>query len=109
METVLYKKVGRRYVEHNAYSDNLNGLPEGLYLLYKENYKKEHSAMMNMLHYVKVHSITDVGKFSDLWVAYEDKLNVAIRQGIDNWVKEKGNYSTNDLSVIVCKALSEIK
>ena len=108
METTLYKKVGRRYVEHDTYSDNLNNLPQGLYLLYKPNYKGEHSAMMNMLHYAKVHSITDIGKFSDLWVAHEEKLNVAIRQGIDDWIKEKGNYSTNELSIIVCKALSKL-
>ena len=109
METTLYKKVGRKYVKHNTYSDNLNGLPEGLYLLYKNDYDGKHSAMINMLHYAKVHSITDVGKFSDLWVAYEELLNKTIREGIDKWIKEKGNYSTNDLSIIVCKSLSEIK
>jgi hypothetical protein len=108
METVLYKKVGRRYVEHNAYSDNLNGLPEGLYLLYKENYKKEHSAMMNMLHYVKVHSITDVAKFSDLWVKHEEVLNKTIEEAINKWFEDRKTYSTNDLSIIVCKALSEL-
>ena len=106
-EKELYKKVGKRYVVYNNYFDE-TGLPEGLYLLYKYNHNGGHSAMMNMLHYAKVHDIKNVGKFCDMWVAYEEVLNKAIREGIDNWVKEKGNYSTNELSIIVCKALSEI-
>ena len=105
--TTLYKKVGRRYVKHDDYLTE-TGLPVGLYLFYKENYKGEHSAMMNMLHYAKVHDIKNVGKFCDIWAANEDVLNTKIREGIDNWMKEKGNYTTNELSIIVCKALSEI-
>ena len=108
METTLYKKVGRKYVKHDDYLEE-KGLPEGLYLFYKPNYKGEHSAMMNMLSYAKVHSITDVGKFSDLWVAYEEKLTDAIGKAIDNHIKEHNGYRLNDLSIIVCKALSETK
>ena len=37
-ETTLYKKVARKYVVYNNYYDE-TALPEGLYLLYKENYK----------------------------------------------------------------------
>ena len=103
----LYKKQGRRYIKVDRFEDT--GLPEGLYLFYKPDYKGEHSAMMNMLHYAKVHQIENVGKFCDFWVKHEEVLTKEISKSIDEWIKEKKSYSINDLSILVCKALSNIK
>jgi len=104
----LYEKVGKRYRKVNDYYED-RGLPEGLYLFYKPDYKGEHRAMMSMLHYAKVHQIEDVGRFCDLWVKHEDVLIKEISEGIDAWVKEKKQYSIHDLAMIVCKTLSNIK
>lgn len=103
----LYKKQGRRYIKVDRFEDT--GLPEGLYLFYKPNYKGEHSAMMNMLHYAKVHQIENVGKFCDFWVKHEEVLNKEISKNINEWIKENKSYSINDLIILVCKTLSNIK
>lgn len=76
--TTLYKKVGKRYVKHDDYLDDV-GLPEGLYLFYKNG--KE---MMSMLHYAKVHDIQNVGRFCDLYVAHYDKINDAVGKATGN-------------------------
>lgn len=103
----LYKKKGKRYIKVDRFEDT--GLPKGLYLFYKPDYKGEHSAMMNMLHYAKVHQIENVGKFCDFWAKHEEVLTKEISKNIDEWIKEKKSYSINDLSILVCKALSNIK
>ena len=102
METLtLYKKVGRRYLKHDDYLDE-RGLPCGLYLFYKPNYKGEHQAMMNMIHYAKVHDVHDVGKFSDLISGKEKELSDVISKVLQS------NYSTSDLTMAILAELSKI-
>lgn len=103
METLtLYKKSGKRYVKHDDYLDE-RGLPCGLYLFYKPNYKGEHSAMMNMIHYAKVHDIQDAGRFSDLYVTHKDKLRDAVEK-----VYDTGNFSREDFVIAILAELSKI-
>ena len=85
--TTLYKKVGKRYVKHDDYLDD-KGLPEGLYLFYKNG-----NAMMSMLHYAKVHDIQNVGRFCDIFVAHQAKISDAVEKAL-----EKGGFSVNDLT-----------
>ena len=95
--TTLYKKVGKRYVKHDDYLDD-KGLPEGLYLIYKNG-----NAMMSMLHYAKVHDIQNVGRFCDLYVAHYDKINEAVEKAI-----RKGEFSISDLTKQIISELSNI-
>lgn len=108
METLtLYKKVGRRYIKHDDYFDE-RGLPIGLYLFYKENYKGEHSAMMNMIHYAKVHDIKNIGKFSDIYSNFGEKIQTEIHKSISDFRDKKDAPTISDLANIVCKVLSEL-
>lgn len=95
--TTLYKKVGKRYVKHDDYLDDV-GLPEGLYLFYKNG-----KAMMSMLHYAKVHDIKNVGRFCDLYVAHYDKINDAVEKAV-----RKGEFSVSDLTKQIISELSNI-
>lgn len=91
--TTLYKKVGKRYIKHDDYLDDV-GLPQGLYLFYKNG-----NAMMSMMHYAKVHDIQNVGRFCDLYVAHYDKINEAVR---------KATYDNHDLTMKIISELSNI-
>lgn len=105
METLtLYKKVGKRYFKHEDYLDE-RGLPCGLYLFYKPNIYGEHQAMMNMIHYAKVHEIKNVAKFSDLFVAHSDKIADALR----NCLLNENQLTTNDLINEILTKLSNIE
>lgn len=97
----LYKKVGKRYVKHDDYRDE-KGLPCGLYLFYKPNHKGEHTAMMNMVHYAKVHEIQNVAKFCDLYVAHADKIADALSEAL------KEPLSIEDLVKTILAKLSEV-
>ena len=105
METLtLYKKVGKRYVKFDDFRED-RGLPCGLYLFYKPNSRGEHQAMMNMIHYAKVHEIQNVAKFCDLYVAHSDKIADALRDCLMN---EK-QLSTYDLVNEILSKLSKIE
>ena len=99
--TTLYKKVGRRYIKFDDFLED-KGLPQGLYLFYKPNHREESSAMMNMLHYAKVHDIKDIGKFSDLIVNHEEKLLNVIREAI------KQPFSIDGLANKILAELSKL-
>lgn len=101
--TTLYKKVGKRYVKHDDYLDEV-GLPEGLYLFYKTRESIEPNAMMSMIHYAKVHDIQNVGRFCDLFVAHQDKINEAVEVAL-----RKGEFSISDLTKQIIAELSNIK
>jgi len=104
-ETTLYKKIGRRYVKHDDFLDP-KGLPQGLYLFYKPNYLGEHSAMMSMLHYAKVHDVQEVGKFCDLIVGHEKKLDEAIRTFLEN--RKEVGFSVNDLTLEILAIITKL-
>lgn len=105
METLtLYKKVGKRYVKFDDYRDE-RGLPCGLYLFYKPNVNGEHQAMMNMIHYAKVHEIQNVAKFSDLFVVHSDK----IADKLTDFFSKNQSFSSSDLTKEILKSLSEIE
>lgn len=103
--TTLYKKVGKRYVKQDDYLDE-KGLPEGLYLFYKNGNSIEPNAMMNMLHYAKVHDIQNVGRFCDLFVAHENKISNFIAKVL---VKRRHNLSVSDLTNEIINELSKIQ
>lgn len=96
--TTLYRKVGKRYVKHDDYLDD-KGLPEGLYLIYKNG-----KAMMYMLDYAKVHDIQNVGRFCDLFVGHEKNINDAVEKVI-----RKGEFSISDLTKQIISELSNIE
>lgn len=99
-----YKKVGRKYIPIEYYE--MEGYPEGLYLFYKTDISK---GMMSALHYVKLYGITNLGKWSDLWLNYGEELNDKIAKEIDEFIKREGKYSIQDLSSIVLKVLSDVQ
>lgn len=102
--TTLYKKVGKRYIKHDDFLDDI-GLPEGLYLFYKTKNHDNVNAMMSMLHYAKVHDIQNVGKFCDLYVAHHEKIADAIRKA----TAKEGGFTQNELIVNIINELSKIE
>ena len=104
MNKTLYKKEGRRYVPVNYY--DVTGYPPGLYLLYKPDYKGEHTAMMNMIHYAKVYDIKNVGKFCDL-VSSSEVLSQKLHEGVKEWVETHGSYSWQDIVNILLKLIAD--
>ena len=105
--TTLYRKVGKRYVKHNDYLRDA-GLPCGLYLFYKPTYKGQHSAMINMLHYAKVHNIMDVATFSDIYANIGDKMTKCISDAHKQVLAEmQDGFSFHDIALRACKLLSE--
>jgi molybdopterin biosynthesis enzyme MoaB len=106
--TTLYKKVGKKYVKHDDYGHE-GGLPCGLYLFYKPKYNGEHSAMMNMMHYAKVHNIIDVATFSDIYVNIADDMASCIGDAQKQVMAEMKNtgFSFYDIAVRACKLLAE--
>ncbi len=105
MNNTLYKKVGRKYVPVNYY--DVTGYPPGLYLLYQPDYKGEHTAMMNMLHYAKVHDIKNVGKFCDL-ITSADVLQEKLYKAVDDFAKNNNNsYSRQDIVNILLKLIAD--
>ncbi len=103
--TTLYRKIGKRYIKQDDYL-NEKGLPCGLYLFYKPSYKGEHLAMMNMIHYAKVHDIKDISSFCDIFVKYESKILEKLQIEIDIF---KNSYTVSDLAMIMLKIMSELK
>jgi hypothetical protein len=101
-QLTLYKKIGKRYVKHDDYLEPA-GLPCGLYLFYKPNHTGEHKAMINIMHYAKVHDIKNVGRFSDLIAGHEDILLRVISDIIF-----KGNYSASELTNAILTEISKI-
>lgn len=99
----LYRKVGKKYVKHDDYLDE-RGLPCGLYLFYNPNYLGEHKAMMNMLHYAKVHDIRNVDNFCNLFVAHEKEIAEAVEKAI-----RQGGYSIRDITNTILTELSNIE
>lgn len=102
--TTLYKKVGKRYVKHDDYLDEI-GLPEGLYLFYKTRNCCTTNAMMSMLHYAKVHDIQNVGKFCDLYVAHHEIIADAIRKATAKDVQ----CTTNEMIMNIINELANIE
>ena len=102
--TTLYKKVGKRYIKHNDYLNDV-GLPEGLYLFYKTRNCVKTNAMMSMLHYAKVHDIQNVGRFCDLYVAHHEIIADAIRKAATKDVQ----FTINDLTIKIISELSNIE
>lgn len=99
-----YKKVGRKYIPIEHYE--LEGVPEGLYLVYKGDYFE---GRLNALHVTRVHEIKNIGKWADIYNKYNTKLTNTICERIDKWIKEKGQYSIQDLSNTVITVLSEFE
>lgn len=107
-ETILYKKVGRRYKEYNSYLDE-KGLPEGLYMFYKHS---SGEGMKNMLYYTKLHDFKEMGKFCDFYKAYQEQIQNQLRTKLDEFYNSdygKKGYTSSDLTDVILKTLSEIK
>lgn len=105
MNNTLYKKEGRKYVPVSYY--DVTGYPPGLYLLYSPDYKGEHTAMMNMLHYAKVHDIKNVGKFCDLIVS-QDVLQEKLYKELEEFSKaNNGMYSRQDMLNCLFKLIAD--
>ena len=103
--SVLYKKVGRRYVEFDSYYDD-RGLNEGLWLITKNRYSR---GCTNMLYPMLTHQLTNVGKFADYYKAHEEKLIKKIIEEMENTIVLEKGYSVSDLAHCVIAAISKIE
>lgn len=107
-ENIYYRKEGRKYVPVAYFEPE--GLPEGLWLIYRNDEKDiSPNCMMNMLSYTREHKLQEVGSFCDFYTKHREKIIKAVSKEVDEWVQKKKGYSLNDISIIVCKVLSEIK
>lgn len=98
---VYYKKEGNKYVPIEFY--DVEGLPEGLYLLYKNTYSR---GVVNTLYYTRVHEIKNVGKWCDLVRSYPDLPNIFIKN-LEEFKKNQPNSSVVDTINVLFKSLAD--
>ena len=103
-----YKKVGRKYVPVQYY--DVEGLQEGLWLIYKNKYSK---GMSNMLYPILTHELQNVGRFCDFYKTHKEKIQEMVTKEYENFFqkKRKANeaFSISDLTDCIIAGLSKIK
>jgi hypothetical protein len=103
-----YKKVGRKYVPVQYY--DVEGLQEGLWLIYKNKYSK---GMSNMLYPILTHELQNVGKFCDFYKTHKEKIQEMVTKEYENFFQKKREaneaFSISDLTDCIIAGLSKIK
>ena len=103
-----YKKVGRKYVPVQYY--DVEGLQEGLWLIYKNKYSK---GMSNMLYPILTHELQNVGKFCDFYKSHKEKIQYMVTKEYENFFQKKREaneaFSISDLTDCIIAGLSKIK
>lgn len=101
-------KKGRKYIPIETY--DITGFNEGLWLITN---KPNSTGYTNTLYAVKTHDIQNIGRFSDFYVAYHDKICSKLHKNYDNFIKnlkkDNKSFSISDLTDVVIKTLSEIE
>lgn len=102
-----YIKKGRKYIPFDRV--NIDGVGEGLWLVTKQPYSKEHN---NVLYAVKTHDIQNVAKFADFYKAHKDKLQKLVAEEYENFFKKKDEenktFSISELTDCIIAAMSKI-
>ena len=103
-----YKKVGRKYVPMQYY--DVEGLQEGLWLIYKNKYSK---GMSNMLYPILTHELQNVGRFCDFYKTHKEKIQEMVTKEYENFFQKKREaneaFSISDLTDCIIAGLSKIK
>ena len=103
-----YKKVGRKYVPVQYY--DVEGLQEGLWLIYKNKYSK---GMSNMLYPILTHELQNVGRFCDFYTTHKEKIQEMVTKEYENFFQKKREaneaFSISDLTDCIIAGLSKIK
>ena len=103
-----YKKVGRKYVPVQYY--DVEGLQEGLWLIYKNKYSR---GMSNMLYPILTHELQNVGRFCDFYKAHKEKIQEMVTKEYENFFQKKREaneaFSISDLTDCIIAGLSKIK
>lgn len=103
-----YKKIGRKYVPVQYY--DVEGLQEGLWLIYKNKYSK---GMSNMLYPILTHELQNVGKFCDFYKAYKEEIQKVVMKEYEDFFKKKQEenqaFSISELTDCIIAGLSKIK
>mgnify|MGYP000396688980 FL=1 len=103
-----YKKVGRKYVPVQYY--DVEGLQEGLWLIYKNKYSK---GMSNMLYPILTHELQNVGRFCDFYKTHKEKIQEMVTKEYENFFQKKREaneaFSISDLTDCIIAGLSKIK
>ena len=102
-----YKKVGRKYVPMQYY--DVEGLQEGLWLIYKNKYSK---GMSNMLYPILTHELQNVGRFCDFYKTHKEKIQEMVTKEYENFFQKKREaneaFSISDLTDCIIAGLSKI-
>ena len=102
-----YKKVGRKYVPVQYY--DVEGLQEGLWLIYKNKYSK---GMSNMLYPILTHELQNVGRFCDFYKTHKEKIQEMVTKEYENFFQKKREaneaFSISDLTDCIIAGLSKI-
>ena len=103
-----YKKVGRKYVPVQHY--DVEGLQEGLWLIYKNKYSK---GVSNMLYPILTHELQNVGRFCDFYKTHKEKIQKMVTKEYENFFQKKKEaneaFSISDLTDCIIAGLSKIK
>ena len=103
-----YKKIGRKYVPVQYY--DVEGLQEGLWLIYKNKYSK---GMSNMLYPILTHELQNVGRFCDFYKTHKEKIQEMVTKEYENFFQKKREaneaFSISDLTDCIIAGLSKIK
>lgn len=103
-----YRKIGRKYVPVQYY--DVEGLQEGLWLIYKNKYSK---GMSNMLYPILTHELQNVGKFCDFYKTHKEKIQEMVTKEYENFFQKKREaneaFSISDLTDCIIAGLSKIK
>ena len=103
-----YKKIGRKYIPVQYY--DVEGLQEGLWLIYKNKYSK---GMSNMLYPILTHELQNVGRFCDFYKTHKEKIQEMVTKEYENFFQKKREaneaFSISDLTDCIIAGLSKIK
>ena len=103
-----YRKIGRKYVPVQYY--DVEGLQEGLWLIYKNKYSK---GMSNMLYPILTHELQNVGRFCDFYKTHKEKIQEMVTKEYENFFQKKREaneaFSISDLTDCIIAGLSKIK
>jgi len=104
MNNTYYKKEGRKYIPVNYYEPE--GLPEGLWLITKNEYSKEYE---NMLIPVLTHELQNLGKFCDFYKNYRKDIQKMVSKEYENFFNKNKTFTISDLTKCIIAGLSKIK
>lgn len=103
-----YRKIGRKYVPVQYY--DVEGLQEGLWLIYKNKYSR---GMSNMLYPILTHELQNVGRFCDFYKTHKEKIQEMVTKEYENFFQKKREaneaFSISDLTDCIIAGLSKIK